>query len=242
MSLREVFLGNMLETLPKVWKTKKGKTFHYIAGIPDSAEIVPRPTLIEYIKLLKDFSNTIFECANKNSIFFFLQTDKYNKDPPMWIDKMFYISQIAIEHGFLPFCKKIIINDFKPNDSSRSVYTNLYGFMKVDKNIYKRNPEFMRDEIIYNGNKTWINGFAVNAVDLCVRFIKKNSRVKDYYIIDPFIGEGSLLAVSDLYGVRSIGIDIEKEKVESSRKMKITREELDKFMKFGENMIERLSK
>lgn len=237
-SLREVFLGNMFDILPKVFSEKE-KTFHYVVGIPDSAEIEPRPTLVQYIKLLNQFSETIFKASSKNSIFFFLQTDKYNKEPPMWIDKMLYISQVAMKYKFYPFCKKIIINDFKQNDSSRSIYTNLYGFMKIDKHIYKKNKSFMKDELLYNGNKTWINGFAVNAVDLCVNFIKRNSKVPDYYIVDPFIGEGSLLAVCDLYGIKSIGIDIEKEKVKVAKELVISREELDKVIKDAKKKLER---
>lgn len=235
---REVYLGNMFQVLPEIWKEKKS-TFHYIVGIPDSAEIEPRPTLVEYIKLLNQFSEAIFDASNDNSIFFFLQTDKYSYEPPIWIDKMLYISQVAMKRGFYPFCKKIIINDFKQNDSSRSTYTNLYGFMKVDKEVHNRNKQFMRDELLYNGNKTWINGFAVNAVDLCVRFIKRNSKVDDYYVVDPFIGQGSLLAVCDLYRIKSIGIDIEEEKVEVAKKLQISRDQLNRVIREAKKRLKR---
>lgn len=246
-SYREVYLGNMFEVLPRIWNQKResrGKnnektTFHYIVGIPDSAEIEPRPSLVEYLQLINDFCQTIFDASDKNSIFFFLQTDKYNREPPIWIDKMFYITSVAARNGFYPFSKKIIINDFKSNDSSRSVYTNLYGFMKIDKTVYKKNREFMKDELLYNGSKTWINGFAINAVDLCVRFIKKNSKSRDYYIVDPFIGQGSLLAVCDLHKIRSIGIDIEEEKVEVARELTITRPELDAVIRDAKDKIKK---
>lgn len=242
---REVYLGNMFDLLPKVWSEKRStfqnnkSTFHYVVGIPDSAEIEPRPSLVNYIKLLNQFSEAIFDASDKNSIFFFLQTDKYSKEPPMWIDKMLYISQVAMKHKFYPFCKKIIINDFKQNDSSRSTYTNLYGFMRIDKSVYNKNREFMKDELLYNGNKTWINGFAVNAVDLCVSFIKRNSKVKDYYVVDPFIGQGSLLAVCDLYGIKSIGIDIEEEKVKVAKELKISRDQLNKVIQDAKRRLER---
>ena len=241
---REVFLGNMFDLLPKVFAEKRTtfqskSTFHYVVGIPDSDEIEPRPSLVEYIKLLNQFSETIFNASDKNSIFFFLQTDKYSREPPMWIDKMLYISQVAMKHGFYPFCKKIIINDFEQNDSSRSTYTNLYGFMRIDKNVYSKNKQFMKDELLYNGNKTWINGFAVNAVDLCVNFIKRNSKVRDYYIVDPFIGQGSLLAVCDLYGIKSIGIDIEEDKVKVAKELEISRDQLNQIIRDAKMKLER---
>lgn len=234
--VRETYLGNMLDKLPELHKIKN-TTFHYVVGIPDSAEINPKPTLSEYIKLIIKFSKTIFESSSKDSIFFFLQTDKYNKEPPMWIDKMYYISKIALEYGFYPFCKKIIINDFGETYSSRSQYTNLYGFSKININIYKNNSEFMKQEIIYNANKTWINGFAINAVDLCVNFIKNNSKPSKYYIVDPFIGEGSLLAICDIYGINSIGIDIEKDKIEIAKKLVITESDLNKMIINAKNKL-----
>ena len=73
-------------------------------------------------------------------------------------------------------------------------------------------------DVIYSGEKTYSNAFGIDAVSLCVKYVKDQG-IKQ--IIDPFCGSGTTLAVANKLGLDTIGVEIDKKMCERARKLTI---------------------
>ncbi len=58
------------------------------------------------------------------------------------------------------------------------------------------------------GKTVYKNGMSINAAAIAVRFAVERAHAK--IILDPFCGRGTVLAVANALGCRSVGFDIDE--------------------------------
>jgi hypothetical protein len=144
----------------------------------------------------------------------FYQTDR--KSNGAIISKAFLCHSAAERLGYRPLWHKIVLRrEVGATDLFRPTYTHLMAFSK-DCPPGKASPD-----VIQCGRMIYENAMGLNAAILAVTFAGKFSNT----IIDPFCGRGTVLAIANAYGYKSIGVDILPEQCEKARTLKITRRE-----------------
>lgn len=166
--------------------------------------------LKEYEVFFRNAATACLSSISKDGYCIFLQTDrKYHG----WVDKGYWITDEAYKLGFHMVWKKIAITkDVGKADLFRPTYSSMLCFTKGG-GVGKLFPD-----VIYSGEKTYTHAFGLDAVSLCVEYVKSQSIKK---VVDPFCGSGTTLAVANKLGLDAIGIDISKEACIAARKLKI---------------------
>jgi len=203
MPERHVYCKDSLKWLPK-----NGNNKCIITSIPEMEEL--DLNLKDYEVFFRSAAIACLQSIKHDGYCIFLQTDrKYHG----WLDKGFWITDEAFKLGFHMVWKKIVLNrDIGKADLFRPTYSVMLCYTK-DGLVGKLFPD-----VIMSGDKTYTHAFGVNAVSLCVEYVKSRG-IKT--VVDPFCGSGTTLAVANKFGLNAIGVDIAKEYCEMARKLKI---------------------
>lgn len=204
MPSRQVFCQDSLTWLPK-----NGGNSCIITSMPEMEEV--DMNIKEYEVFFRAAAQACFEAVKDDGYCIFLQTDrKYHG----WVDKGYWITDVSRELGFHTVWKKIAITkEVGKADLFRPTYSTMLCFTKKGK-VGKLFPD-----VIDSGEKTYTHAFGLNAVALCVAYVKDQGIKK---VVDPFCGSGTTLAVANEMGLDAIGVDIAKKYCEMARKLKIT--------------------
>ena len=191
------------------WLPKNGGNECIITSIPEMEELGIK--IKEYEVFFRSAAIACLEATKDTGYCIFLQTDRKHHG---WVDKGYWITDEAKSLGFHMVWKKIALTkEAGKADLFRPTYSTMLCFTKKG-NVGKLFPD-----VIYSGEKTYTHAFGLDAVALCVRYVKSQG-VKE--IVDPFCGSGTTLAVANSLGLDAVGLDISKESCESSRKLRIT--------------------
>lgn len=191
------------------WLPKNGGNSCIITSMPEMEEV--NMNIKDYEVFFRAAARACFEAVKDDGYCIFLQTDrKYHG----WVDKGYWITDVSRDVGFHTVWKKIAITkDVGKADLFRPTYSTMLCFTKKGK-VGKLFPD-----VIDSGDKTYTHAFGVNAVALCVEYVKDQGIKK---VVDPFCGSGTTLAVANEMGLDAIGVDIAKKYCEMARKLKIT--------------------
>jgi len=203
MPERQVICQDSLKWLPK-----NGNNKCIITSIHAMEEVNMK--LKEYDPFFRSAAVACLEAVKDDGYCIFLQTDrKYHG----WVDKGYWITDEAMKLGFHMVWKKIVLNrDVGKADLFRPTYSVMLCYTKKGL-VGKLFPD-----VIMTGEKTYTHAFGIDAVTLCIEYIKSRGIKK---VVDPFCGSGTTLAVANKFGLDAIGIDIAKEYCEKARKLKI---------------------
>ncbi len=204
MPKRQVFCQDALKWLPK----NTGNDC-IITSIPEMEEV--GLTVKDYETFFRLAAKLCFEAVTEDGYCIFLQTDrKYHG----WIDKGYWITDEARTLGFHTVWKKIALTrDVGKADLFRPTYSTMLCFTKKGL-VGKLFPD-----VIEAGEKTYTHAFGINAVALCVEYVK-DAKIKK--VVDPFCGSGTTLAVANEFGLDAVGVDIDKASCEKARKLKVS--------------------
>jgi hypothetical protein len=194
----EIFL-NSLSSLPSV-----------ITSLPDIEET--NLDIEEWKSWFIKIATLIFGRLDKNGFVIFYQTDRKFKGEI--INKDYLILNSALRNKKIkPIFHKIVLRQ-KINSIGlyRPGFTHLLGFSKGKKNNFNFPDVFPAGKMIYK------NAMGLNACEYACRFIK-NSGVNT--IIDPFCGQGSVLAIANKLGLNAIGNDIDVKQCELAKNLNI---------------------
>jgi hypothetical protein len=95
--------------------------------------------------------------------------------------------------------------------------------LKVD--IAKSTPDVLPDL----GEKTWQRGMGLEACMLAAKFIAEQTTTTT--VVNPFCGEGSMLAVANAYNLSAIGIERSPKRAAKARVLQMDL----KLKRFNEN-------
>lgn len=190
------------------WLSKNNNLKCIITSMPEMEEVNLK--IKEYEDFFRKAAVACFNSVKDDGYCIFLQTDrKYHG----WIDKGYMITDEAKSLGFHMIWKKIALTkDIGKADLFRPTYSTMLCYTKTG-NVGKLFPD-----VILSGEKTYTHAFGVEAVSLCVEYVKSHG-IKE--IVDPFCGSGTTLAVANKLGLDAIGIDISKDACATARKLKI---------------------
>jgi hypothetical protein len=183
-------------------------------GIPDIADVygfIPSDELAErardYQRWFIDTLRSIFSRIQSGQCVIFSQTDGrvIDKDGTVvsWLDKAHLCSTQAESFDCQLLWHKIAIDSTASVSSHRPCYTHLLCF---GKEFRYHTSQFLTPDVIERGTMTWDKATGLEACVLCIAFLRYV--VNATCIINPFCGQGTILAVADYFGVPSVGIEI----------------------------------
>lgn len=190
------------------WLSNNDNIDAIVTSMPEMEEVSMK--IKEYESFFRAAAKACFKSMKDDGYCIFLQTDrKYHG----WVDKGYWITDEAYALGFRSIWKKIAITkDVGKADLFRPTYSTMLCFTKKGT-VGKLFPD-----VIHGGEKTYTHAFGVDAVSLCIEYVKSQGIKK---VIDPFCGSGTTLAVANKMGLDAIGVDISKEACIAARKLKI---------------------
>jgi hypothetical protein len=136
-----------------------------------------------------------------------------------WIDKSFLVLQAAFSAGATLLSRKVICR--RPvghTSSARAAYTHL---LVLSRGVVldPARPEVVPDVIGDGGPVTWTRGLGLHASFACIDVVTRYTASRT--IVDPFCGEGMLLACANARGLHAVGVEKNGKRAERARRLRI---------------------
>lgn len=217
--MREVFCTDVVEWLNQ---NKLPEKTSVVASIPDISEF-HSTDLKSYRHKFCELATLILNSTPDDAVTIFYQSDI--KLDGIWLDKSYLCQKAAEELGAeLLFHKMICRVPPGMTTFGRPAYTHILAFSKN----FRLDPKYSTADIIPQmGEKLWERGMGANGAKFMVKFIK--DVVQSTHVVNCFSGMGTLLAVSEAYGLNSIGLERSTKRAEESRLVRYDIE-LEKFL------------
>jgi hypothetical protein len=210
MSSRQVFCADAIEWL-KCHSPQPQTSL--IASLPDISEF--NLSLEAWKSWFIETAKLIFNATPAHGVTIFFQTDI--KIEGRWIDKAYLIQKAAEECNSHQLFHKILCR-VPPGveTKGRPAYSHLLCFSReLSLDVGKNNA----DVIPELGEKTWERGMGITASQMIAKFIK--SQTDCHSIINPFCGEGSMLAAANVQGLHAIGIERSPKRAKRAESLQI---------------------
>ena len=171
---------------------------------------MPGINIDSYLVFLQDILNGIFSKLQNGCYAIFIQTDrKYQRS---WIDKSYIITNVAQKYKLKMVWHKIVLHrDVNSTDLHRPTYGHVLCYTR-DGTTGAATPD-----VIPVSKKLYKNGTPPEAGRRALEFVKRYSSIST--VIDPFVGQGTILVIAKELGLNSIGIDIDPEQCEKAKKI-----------------------
>ncbi len=207
--LRTIITGDAIEWLQKEPVQAPGRSF--VASLPDFSEF-PALSLEGWQTWFTQTAELILSRAAPDGFSIFFQTDI--KHDGIWIDKAYLIQKAAEkQNNRLLFHKVFCRAPAGQTTFGKPAYSHLLAFSR-DRRLEM--DDSTADVIPSLGQKTWPRGMGFQASQAVVNFLR--TQTPDHTIVNPFCGEGGLLALAEQYGIHSIGIEKSVKRAEKSRR------------------------
>lgn len=172
-----------------------------VASLPDISEF-PLFTLEEWKLWFIKAAQLTMNACHPDGVTLFFQSDI--KQDGLWINKGYLIQKAAEQIGHELLFHKIICRASAGTVTfGRPSYSHLLAFSKnlrlLDKNLASA------DVVPSNGEKTWARGMGLNTGLMIAKFAQTHAHTDT--IVNPFCGEGSMLACANFLGMGAIGIE-----------------------------------
>ena len=218
--MREVFTDDAIDWLTKA-TVQPGTSF--VASMPDISEF-PGYSLTKWKEWFVQTATLILSRCPDEGVTIFYQSDI--KHEGTWVDKG-YLCQKAAESlaQELLWHKIICRSPAGIATFGRPAYSHMLCFSKSTRaEVSKSTPDVLPDL----GEKTWTRGMGLEACLLAAKFIKEQTPTST--VINPFCGEGSMLAAANALDLNAIGIERSPKRAEKARAL--TLEKTQKSWKF----------
>lgn len=183
----------------------------YVASLPDISEFSSQ-SLAEWQQWFINTAALICSRCADQGIAIFYQTDiRFEKT---WVDKSFLCLKAAEQAGSpLLFHKIVCRSPAGTITLGRPSYSHLLCF---SRELRLENPTATIPDVSSDtGEKTWVRGMGLQTALGIAKFIKAN--VPTGKVINPFCGEGSMLAAANFVGLEAMGIERSPKRAEKSR-------------------------
>lgn len=186
-----------------------------VSSIPDVSE-----TGMSFAAWLGWFQSTaslLVEKLPDDGLLVLTQTDIRREG--RWVDKSFLVLQAAFAAGATLLSRKVICR--RPvghTSSARAAYTHLLVLSR-GLTLDPARPEVVPDVIGDGGPVTWTRGLGLHASFACIDVVTRYTG--SHTIVDPFCGEGMLLACANARGLHAIGVEKNGKRAERARRLRI---------------------
>jgi len=187
----------------------------FVSSIPDVSE-----TGMSFPSWLQWFQRTaalLVEKTPADGLLVLTQTDIRREG--RWLDKSFLVLQAAFAAGATLLSRKVICR--RPvghTSSSRAAFTHL---LVLGRGVVldPARPEVVPDVIGDGGPVTWTRGLGLHASLACIDVVTRYTASTT--IVDPFCGEGMLLACANARGLAAIGVEKNSKRAERARRLRV---------------------
>lgn len=188
-----------------------------VASLPDISEF-PSYTLEQWQEWFVDMATLILSRTPEEGVTIFYQSDiKLNGK---WIDKGYLCQKAAENQNHSLLWHKIACRVQAGHPTfSRCSYSHILCFSRgLSCDISKSTADVM--PVI--GDKTWPRGMGLDAAIMIATFIAKQT--SSTTVVNPFCGQGSMLAAANLLGLSSIGIERSPKRAKTALELSINPE------------------
>ncbi len=185
-----------------------------VGSMPDISEFSGM-TVPQYKVWFENTACLILSKTPELGVTIFYQSDI--KHESVWLDKAYLCQKAAEKLGHELLWHKIVCR-FPAGTITfgRPSYTHLICFsQKFRPDLAKSTMDVLPDI----GEKTWERGMGLEAGVVIARFIAE--QVKSHTLINPFCGQGGLIAAADALNLSTIGIERSPKRAEKARLIQI---------------------
>lgn len=195
-----------------------------IASMPDISEFHAM-TLEDWKLWFIKAATLILSRTPDNGVSIFYQSDI--KVDGVWVDKAYLCQKAAESLGHELLWHKIICRVIPGKVTfGRPAYSHILCF---SKKLRIHDLGFSTSDVIPEiGEKTWERGMGLEACLMIGKFISEQT--DSTTIVQPFCGQGAMLAVANKMGLKAVGIERSTKRAELARTLQINNE-LSKFQK-----------
>jgi hypothetical protein len=211
-SARTVHCEDALSWLEKF--SPQGKS-SFVASLPDISEF-PSYQLSDWKRWFIETAKLIMMKTPPEGVAVFFQSDI--KWEGTWVDKAHLIQKAAEEIGHELLWHKIFCRaPVGTTTFGRPAYSHLLCFSKDFRLDPSRSSPDVWGDL---GEKTWQRGMGLEASLFVADFIK--NVVGSDTLINPFCGEGSVLAAGEAKGLQTIGIERSPKRAQKARTLRVS--------------------
>eukprot|EP00759_Apiculatamorpha_spiralis_P029501 PhF_6_TR31691/c0_g1_i1/m.46627 len=209
---REVYLDDALKWLQN---NPAPVGASVVTSLPDCSE-VPELSFDAWKVWFCDLVKLIIHWVPRECHIIFFQSD-IRKERVGYVDKSYLVQRAAEEcPGCYLVWHKIICR--KPPGTiarGRSSFSHMLCFEKVLREAPRRpGPEVIADA----GTMPWSRAMGSNACMLACKFLQDESPFTKC-VVDPFCGQGSMLACANSFGFAAIGVELNTKRCRAARMM-----------------------
>ncbi len=208
---REVFCQDAISWLNEF---KMSDDYSFLGSLPDISEF-PGYSLDEWKEWFQATAELILSKTSPVGVSIFFQSDiKYENT---WIDKAYLIQKVAEKLNHKLLWHKIFCR-FPAGTITfgRPAYSHMLCF---SKNVIPDLSKSTADVVPDLGEKTWMRGMGLEASLVASTFVLKQTQTKT--LVNPFCGEGSVLAVANFIGLNAVGIERSPKRAQKARLLQV---------------------
>lgn len=189
--------------------------FSFVASMPDFSEF-PGLTLTQWKEWFIEAAHLIMSRCPDEGVSVFYQSDI--KHEGVWIDKAYLCQKAAEKLGIDLIWHKIICRaPIGVATFGRPSYSHILCFSKRLRPSLSMSTADVLPQV---GDKTWQRGMGLEASLMVAKFIAEQTKTKT--VINPFCGQGSMLAAANQLGLNAIGIERSPKRAQKARLLKIS--------------------
>ncbi|RYZ72749.1 MAG: SAM-dependent methyltransferase [Proteobacteria bacterium] len=209
--LKTIIAGDAITWLKNA--PANGEKQTYFASLPDYSEFSTW-TLEAWKTWFTETASLIFSRTAHDGLTIFFQSDIKVDD--RWVDKAYLIGKAAeSENHPLLFHKIYCRAPAGQTTYGRPGYSHLLVF---SRGVRIKADESTADVISHLGDKSWARGMGFNACVHVADLVQKHAA--GHRLVNPFCGQGGLLAVAAEKGIESLGIEKSSKRAEQARRMR----------------------
>lgn len=188
-----------------------------VASLPDMSEF-PHFTLIQWKEWFIQTVELILSRTSEDGVTIFYQSDiKYEG---VWVDKGYLCQKAAEALGHELLWHKIICRS--PAGTITFGRPSFSHMLCFSKNLKASVANSTADVIPDLGEKTWARGMGLEACLIAAKFVA--SQTTSTTLVNPFCGEGSMLAASNALGLQAVGIERSPKRAQKARELQLSLE------------------
>ncbi len=189
---------------------RSGSGVSLVSSLPDFSEF-PSLTLPAWKEWFVQTAGLILSRTPADGVTIFYQSDI--KVEGRWVDKAFLCQRAAEALGHDLLWHKIVCRSPAGIATfGRPSYSHLLCFSKERRLDIARSTPDVLPQI---GEKTWQRGMGLEACVLIAKFLREE--VGSHTLVNPFCGEGSMLAAAEAFGLAGVGIERSPKRAEKAR-------------------------
>jgi hypothetical protein len=188
-----------------------------VTSMPDISEF-PGHTLAEWKNWFTQTASLVLSRCPDDGVTIFYQSDiKINGT---WVDKGYLCQKAAEALGHELLWHKVVCRS--PAGIATFGRPSFSHMLCFSKDVRAELAKSTADVIPDLGDKTWQRGMGLEACVLAAKFIAEQTASKT--IVNPFCGEGSMLAAGNALNLDAIGIERSPKRAEKARTLEIIKD------------------